>query len=320
MTNSIPPPPTTAANTYSNVNALSALKQDPSSPAAIAAVAQQVDALFLQMMLKSMRDASADVGDQASNEMSMYQDMFDKQIALQLSQRGGLGIGTQLTRQLAAQAAANGHHGEDPSQALTGVGPTTAPTDALQRWRQSGANGEARSQSGGSSTPSTSMLQDAIQFVGAMLPTIQRAASSLGVSPVGMLAQAALETGWGKRMPHTADGAPSLNLFGIKADDSWSGARASASTVEFSGGVATQRRATFRAYGSVEESVSDFARLLQNAPRYRNALAGGADADSYIQAIGNSGYATDPQYANKLKDLVNSNTFRTALIVNATKL
>jgi flagellar protein FlgJ len=314
-----------AANTYSNVNGLAALKKDPSSPEAIAAVAQQVDALFLQMMLKSMRDANAESGEPTSNEMGMYQDMFDKQISLQLSQRGGLGIGTQLTRQLAAQAAAaSGHKPDAAAKELSGVGRFGAPA-TLGAPGESGAqkadkDGESPAKSGSSATPSTSMLQDAIQFVGAMLPTIQRAAASLGVSPVGMLAQAALETGWGKRMPHTADGAPSLNMFGIKADDHWTGARASANTVEFSGGVATARRASFRAYGSVEESVSDFASLLQNAPRYRNALAGGENTEGYINAMGNAGYATDPQYASKLKDMVNSSTFRTALIINATKL
>ncbi len=102
----VPAAPAAAANTYTDVNALAALKKDPNSPAAIKAVAQQVDALFLQMMLKSMRDANAEVGEPESNEMGMYQDMFDKQIALQLSQRQGLGLGAQLTRQLSAQAAA----------------------------------------------------------------------------------------------------------------------------------------------------------------------------------------------------------------------
>src|ERR1700676_1850184 len=95
---------TSNANTYTDPNGLAALKKDPSSPQAIKAVAQQVDALFMQMMLKSMRDASAAVGESDSNEMGMYQDMFDKQIALTMSQHQDLGLGALLTRQLAAQA------------------------------------------------------------------------------------------------------------------------------------------------------------------------------------------------------------------------
>src|SRR5271165_2051875 len=102
-----PPPAAMAnANVYSDPNGLAALKKDPNSPAALRAVAQQVDALFLQMMLKSMRDASAAVGEGDSNEMGMYQDMFDKQIALTMSQHQDLGLGSLLTRQMAARAAA----------------------------------------------------------------------------------------------------------------------------------------------------------------------------------------------------------------------
>jgi flagellar protein FlgJ len=153
-----------------------------------------------------------------------------------------------------------------------------------------------------------------------VLPTIQRAAQALGVNPLGMLAQAALETGWGQRMPRTADGSPSLNLFGVKAGDSWAGARAVADTVEISGGVATQRRTAFRAYGSIEDSVADFANLLANSPRYREAVAAGGSAQSYVASIAKSGYATDPEYGNKLNQLLNSGTLRTALNARLVKL
>jgi peptidoglycan hydrolase FlgJ len=171
-----------------------------------------------------------------------------------------------------------------------------------------------------SAPPPTSMLQSATRFVSEVLPTIRRAADALGVSPLGMLAQAALETGWGTRMPHTADGTPSLNMFGIKADDGWAGARAVANTVEFSGGVATQRQTAFRAYGSIQESVSDFASLLKGSHRYRNAIAAGGNAQAYVNGIGQSGYATDPEYANKLNDILNGSTLRMALNVGTRKL
>jgi flagellar protein FlgJ len=104
-----------------------------------------------------------------------------------------------------------------------------------------------------------------------------------------------------------------LNLFGIKADDSWGGARATANTVEYAGGVAMQRQAAFRAYGSVEESVNDFANLLKNSPRYARAVAAGPDAQAYVDSIGRSGYATDPEYANKLNDILHGGTLRAAL-------
>jgi flagellar protein FlgJ len=164
------------------------------------------------------------------------------------------------------------------------------------------------------------MLETASQFVSEVMPTITRAAKGLGVSPLGMLAQAALETGWGTRMARTAEGAPSLNMFGIKADDNWEGARAGANTVEFSAGVATQRHTAFRAYGSIEESVSDFANLLKGSARYRQTVAAGGNAQAYVDSIGRSGYATDPDYAHKLNEILNGGTLRMALNAGSAKL
>jgi flagellar protein FlgJ len=290
-----------AANNYNNLNGLEALKKDPKSPAALHAVAQQIDALFLQMMLKSMRDAGAEIGESASNEMGMYQDMFDKQISLSMSQHQSIGLGAQLTRQLAAAAGA-----ADPASKTAPL-PTTVPargTTSVTSQPSVDADGHAGDTSNniGSGDPS--------EFVNQVYPAIQRAAQALGVNPLAIMAQAALETGWGKRMPRTSDGSSSHNLFGIKADDNWNGPRVAADTVEFSGGVVTQKRTAFRAYGSIEDSVNDFARLLSTSPRYREAVAGGASTHGYVAGIGKSGYATDPQYANKLNDVLNSNTFR----------
>ena len=290
------PPPAAAtanANTYSDPNGLAALKKDPHSPQALRAVAQQVDALFLQMMLKSMRDASAAAGESDSNEMGMYQDMFDKQIALTMSQHQDLGLGALLTRQMAANSAA----APAPAQADGGIGARPAV---------------AASATAPASAAPSATAQSASDFVDEVLPAIRTAAQSLGLNPLALLAQAALETGWGKRMARTADGSPSLNLFGIKADDSWGGARATANTVEYSGGVAMQRQAAFRAYGSIEESVNDFANLLKNSPRYARTVAAGPDAQAYVDSIGRSGYATDPEYANKLNDILHSGTLRAA--------
>jgi flagellar protein FlgJ len=279
-----------AAGTYTDINGLAALKKDPNSPQSISAVAQQVEALFLQMMLKSMRDAGSS-NDPDSNEMSMYQDMFDKQVALTISKHQDLGIGAMLQRQLSGKSAAP-------------AGPTSLNSTQPAAPVQGGARTAAHP---------TAVEQSPAEFVNQVMPTIRRAASALGLNPLGLLAQAALETGWGQRMPRTADGSPSFNMFGIKAGDSWTGARATADTVEFSNGVATPRRTAFRAYGSIEDSVNDFANLLKNSPRYRDAIAAGNDTQAYVEGIGKSGYATDPEYANKLSLILNSDTFRAAL-------
>jgi peptidoglycan hydrolase FlgJ len=234
--------------------------------------------LFLQMMLKSMRDASMG-GELDSNEMGVYQDMFDKQVALTISQHQDLGIGALLKRQTQGKTAPAAP--KSTSSAISAPPPVTAQTPA--------------------------------EFVEQVMPTIRRAAGTLGVDPLGLLAQAALESGWGQRMPHTADGASSFNLFGIKAGEEWTGARVVTDTVEFSNGVATQRRSAFRAYGSIEESVADFANLLKNSPRYRNAVAAGGNAQAYVDGIGKSGYATDPEYANKLNQILKSSALQAAI-------
>jgi peptidoglycan hydrolase FlgJ len=273
-----------AATTYTDVNALAALKRDPNSPAAISAVAQQVEALFLQMMLKSMRDATA-AEQTDSNEMGMYQDMFDKQVALSISQHVDLGIGRLLKRQLAGKSA--------PSTVKLNSGESMPATPAA--------------------VPTAAVAHSPAEFVNRIMPSIQRAASSLGVNPLGMLAQAALETGWGQRMPHNADGSSSHNLFGIKAGDEWTGARAATDSMEVIDGVATPRRSTFRAYGSIEESVNDFANLLKNSPRYRDVLAAGGNPGGYVSSMGKSGYATDPDYGNKLNQILGSDTLQWAL-------
>ena len=292
--------PSSAGSNYTDLNGLAALKNAPTSPEAIRAVSQQVEALFLQMMLKSMRDASAESGETDSNETSMYEDMFDKQVALTLSKHTDLGIARLFERQLGDKTAEPAPGAAAAHSGLPGTG-AQAP----------GAHAGGRS--GGHATSDAVTPQHAAQFVSAVLPTIRRAAASLGVSPLGLLAQAALETGWGKRMARTADGTPSLNMFGIKAGEGWNGARAVADTVEFSGGVATQRRTAFRAYGSIEESVNDFANLLSTSPRYREAIAAGGNAQAYVHSIARSGYATDPEYGNKLNEILNGGTLRAAL-------
>jgi len=291
-----------AADTYTDLNGLAALKNAPSSPAAIRAVAQQVEALFLQMMLKSMRDATEADGETVSNETSMYHDMFDKQVALTLSKHQDLGIARLFERQLGGKTPAPAS--APPQTPQTGQSPPRADADRRPRAPDAGLN----------------TAQRAAQFVDQVLPTIRRAANALGVNPLGLLAQAALETGWGQRMPHTADGSPSLNIFGVKAGEEWSGPRAVAETVEFNGGVAAQRRTAFRAYGSIEESVNDFAKLLSNSPRYRDAIAAGGNAQAYIQNIAKSGYATDPDYGNKLNQILNGGVLRAALIMRVTAL
>jgi flagellar protein FlgJ len=237
--------------------------------------------LFLQMMLKSMRDASASETPDG-NEMGMYQDMFDKQVALSISQHADLGIGRLLRRQISGK-------------------PAPAPPKSA-------------------SDMAGSIAHSPTEFVNRLLPSIKTAAASLGLNPMGLLAQAALETGWGQRLPRNADGSSSFNLFGIKAGEGWAGPKAIADSMEVSNGVAAPKRTAFRSYGSVEDSVKDFAALLKNSPRYKDALAAGTDPQAYAARIGASGYATDPEYGNKLTEILQGDVLQSAQLPRVAKL
>ncbi|WP_407351600.1 flagellar assembly peptidoglycan hydrolase FlgJ [Luteimonas sp. R10] len=152
------------------------------------------------------------------------------------------------------------------------------------------------------------------QFVAKIWSHAQRAARELGVDARALVAQAALETGWGKRMIARGDGATANNLFGIKATG-WKGARATVDTHEYRNGVRHNERADFRAYDSPAESFADYVRMLKNNPRYRHALQSGGDVRRFASALQRAGYATDPSYADKISSIANGPTMGRALSV-----
>jgi flagellar protein FlgJ len=292
-----------AGSAYTDIKGLEALKGDSKSPQAVARIAQQVEAMFLQMMLKSMREASLGDGIFDSEEGRMYQDMFDKQVALDMSQHQHVGISDLLMRQLSQKSTDAGLPADvvRPGAAASDALPPAAPAFALPG---TAAPAGASLNSSATAAPRVVTDADAGAFVARVLPAIKQAARRIGVDPQALLAQAALETGWGQRIPRNADGSSSFNLFGIKAGENWPGARATAATVEFDGTVARRRQATFRSYGSVEESVNDFTQLVSTSPRYAEALAKGMDARAFVQSLAAAGYATDPQYASKVNQIL----------------
>jgi peptidoglycan hydrolase FlgJ len=231
-------------------------------------VARQFEGIYLQMMLKSMREAS--LGDPLfdSAGSDMYRDMYDNQMALQLTQGKGLGLAELLVQQLRHK-------------------PSTAQA------------GDMRQDLAASAAAGTSRLNSPPQFTAELMPLAKQAASELGTTPEVILAQAALESGWGKHVLTTADGNSSYNLFNIKADPSWSGKRVTTTTTEFSNGVARREHAAFRAYDSYEAAFDDYVKLIKNNPRYEQAVVSAADATQYAQHIHAAGYATDPAYASK---------------------
>jgi flagellar protein FlgJ len=333
--------------------------------AALPAVAKQFEAIFTQMMLKSMREANASMGGDlaGSDQVDTYRDMFDQQLSLTLANgRNGLGIAQMLIRQLGGKdkaaeptlpgpaqgpllspaaisnanvravlqlgsdeaAGAAGAQGSGlglPSLLDAGTGATdgAAPwaglLDKLGTLGRSGALGNLAQGAAAAAGVAAKLLPggDPVNFVRALAPHAQAAADKLGVSVRALLAQAALETGWGKHLPNHGDGSSSNNLFGIKAGSSWDGAKVSVPTLEYENGVAVRKRDDFRAYESPSESFADYARLLSESPRYAQALGKGENIAGFARALVRGGYATDPSYASKITAIANSPQMREAL-------
>ncbi|MEK8090581.1 flagellar assembly peptidoglycan hydrolase FlgJ [Thermithiobacillus plumbiphilus] len=255
-----------------------AQQQDPQ---ALKKAAQQFEALFTQQMLKGMRATLPGNPLTSSNEGKMYQGMLDQQLAQNLSQGRGFGLAEMLVRQLGIA--------KPPVQG------TAAGFEAMARRIAPHTPAPAES----SSPAPRGALERAKQFIADILPAAREAAKALGVSPVAVLAHAALETGWGKSVPRDGKNQPSFNLFGIKASG-WAGRQVEAGTHEFRQGLQQMERAAFRAYDSVADGVQDYARLLQGSKRYQQVLGMGDDIAGFARGLQKAGYATDPRYAEKL--------------------
>lgn len=261
---------------------------------AIKAGAQQLESYFLQMVLQSMRKAQPQDGVLDSQETRAFTDMFDQQIAQSISRSKGVGLSGMLAEQLTRIT--------DPNAIRIVPRPyDLPPIAALATTTQA------------QFMPSSEVSTAPRDFVERMWPHAAAAGKEIGVAPHLLLGQAALESGWGKRELHQADGSSSHNLFNIKASNSWEGKVVQAETTEYVNGVAQKRVENFRAYNSDAEAFGDYARLLKTSPRYAGAVASGNDVESFARGLQSGGYATDPMYTGKLVRLVGSSSFRAAL-------
>jgi peptidoglycan hydrolase FlgJ len=305
--NALTGPAQQSLDTWTDLSGFNSLRSvaNKDQKAALPQVARQFEAIFTQMMLKSMRQAS--FGDSLfdSQQSKAYRDLFDKQLALSLSGKGsGIGIADMLVRQLGGKPV-------PPTDA--GVAGAPAAGSTVPVWMRSALHGAASAARAAVPAVAAAVPDDPVAFVRAVAPYARAAAHKLGVSVRAVLAQAALETGWGKHTPTVADGASSHNLFGIKGGGSWQGSRANVPTLEYENGVAVRRQASFRAYASPAESFADYARLLGDNPRYAGVTGHGDDVAGFAHALVDAGYATDPAYARKITAIANSDTMRDAL-------
>lgn len=304
---------------YNDLNALQSLKHRSKSDkdGALDAAAKHFESIFVSMMIKSMRDANKVFSEGnllQSNQSDFYQQMFDSQMAVSLSTGKGIGLAEVIKRQLSK-----------------GVGPTEAGQDtfALSSERRAYSL-EDYARQPFVSAEKVEKIEEAIEtidqaitqfkapaepkaeidfsspskFIESLYPYAKQAEQDTGIDARLMLAQSALETGWGKREILNADGSSSHNLFGIKAHASWAGESTNITTTEYRNGLAMKERANFRSYDSYQESFTDYGRFLNSNIRYEKALEKADLPHEFAKELQDAGYATDPEYADKINRII----------------
>jgi flagellar protein FlgJ len=260
---------------------------------ALTAAAKQFESIFTSMLFKSMRDANStfESGLMDSQNQQFYRQMMDEQMASELSSSGSLGLADMIVAQLTSGSV------ENPN-AASREADFEALMNKIDHVRQSRReNAELAPVTATASTPTS--FESPESFVTSMKPYAEKAARALGVDSSLLLAQAALETGWGQKVVSNGRGS-SNNLFNIKADKSWGGDKVATQTLEYHQGVPVKEKAAFRSYSNFEESFNDYVRFLNDNPRYTMALRHQGNNEQFIHGIHQAGYATDPQYANKV--------------------
>ncbi|USD38614.1 flagellar assembly peptidoglycan hydrolase FlgJ [Ferrimonas sp. SCSIO 43195] len=303
-------------NHYMDLAAMDDLRQKAQSDpnASLKEVALQFEGIFLGMMLKEMRSASAVLESDSpfnSQTSKFYQDMQDQQLVSELSSQGALGLADLIVAQLGGDDALT------PASALRGqagmamaAAPVTSSVSAVAESAPKVEPALPRPPLAAAANPEPDFSQPR-SFVDSLMPHAQVAADKLGVSPELLVAQSALETGWGRKVLPAAQGS-SNNLFNIKAGSSWQGDKVAINALEVEQGMPVKRRSEFRVYGDIADSFSDFVEFV-NKPRYRDALDAGND-EGFIRGLQQAGYATDPAYADKVLQVMKRLMTDTSLV------
>ena len=334
-------------------HALNSLKnlarQDGKSPETLRAASKQFEAVFLQMVLKAMRDATPQDSLLGSEHTKLYQGLLDQQLAFNMAQGKGVGLADVIYRQLGGvvetpvgqteaglplqRGGVSG--GFDISTAVvrsaavpmwTGGDQDAAP-EALDEVTALVARHEAAALRAerlavqlddairGAREVSGAVSGRAQAFVDQIWPYAVAASRKTGIPPHFMVAQAALETGWGEKILQHGNGRSSHNIFNIKAGSQWSGTTVEVAANEYVNGQMQQELSRFRSYGSYAAAFEDYATLLANSSRYARVL-GQTDPADFARSLQQAGYATDPMYADKLTRIIGGSTLRKALAAN----
>ncbi|HET8850107.1 MAG TPA: flagellar assembly peptidoglycan hydrolase FlgJ [Marinobacter sp.] len=324
------------AQVYTDFSGLNAIKTQAKTDkkAALEQVARQFESLFLLEMLKSMRkagEAFAEGNYLNSNESEFYRDMFDSQVSLSMAGSGGTGLAEALVRQLSREIPGMNGQGErlashkasiaDYDRSLPAISPRlpermadVAALSEAQAHEMAPDNRPAATTASATDLPER--FESPEQFVQKLMPIALKLSQESGIDPRLMVAQAALETGWGKHMIKGDNNEHSFNLFGIKADQRWSGEAVTITTTEFRDGVPMKERADFRAYPDYEASFRDYVDFLQSNPRYRDVLSSADQPEVFAEKLQQAGYATDPEYGSKIRQIMNRESLMTLSLAN----
>lgn len=276
--------PTGLTGDGSSIAALrGAAARDPR--AAVKEAARQFEALFMQELMKSMRQATLSSGMLDNEASQLGTELLDTQFATKMTGLPG-GLSEAIARHLERQMGLAGS-ADAPLPALPAL-PGRSSAGVERAAPRSGPGGEPQA------------------FVAEHQAAARQAEGVTGIPAAFMIAQAAHETGWGRKEIRAADGTPSHNLFGIKAGAGWSGPTMTVTTTEYVDGRPHKVQEKFRAYASAAESFADYARLLSQSPRYRQVLANADSAQGFASGLQRAGYATDPAYAEKLGRVINT--------------
>ena len=337
---------------YTDITGLNRLKRAAvaEDPGAIKAVAKQFEALFINMMMKSMREANEVFGEDSpfnSSETKFYQDMLDKEYGLTMASAGGIGLAAIIEKLLmgrrstdiasrpvsiyvpsSSKVDAVEGMGDEANQSIhsgvgvdigVGVGTGVGRGGGLGTDQRDRKNDSKSVASGANLGPSTASnkpsaaapnFESPEDFVDQLWGLAKSAAKTLSVDPRILVAQAALETGWGQFTLKDSEGGDSFNLFNIKAGSGWDGKSVLKNSLEYEQGIAIKKQSSFRAYQSFEESFNDYIELIQSSPRYQKALSLVSKPLEYINELQRAGYATDPDYGAKVARIFNSEIFK----------
>jgi len=276
------------------------------SPEALKSAATQFEAMFINMMMKSMRDATPQEGMLDNQQTKMFTSMLDQQMSQNMAKRG-VGLADVLIRQLSAQTAgaqALAIGADDKQAAFPAMGEGRDVFSMMKANAAPQATSAPAVATTGVSASGRPQAPHVRAFQEKLGEHAAEAEAATGIPAKFMLGQAALETGWGRREIRNQDGSSSNNLFGIKAGPGWKGKVATAVTTEYVNGVPRTKVERFRAYDTPADSFKDYAKLITTNPRYEKVLASANDASGFAHGLQRAGYATDPNYAAKLTRII----------------